>query len=153
VGSQGKDGMFLLALESAGIAQNRRVYFRNWLDRYLEFCGMRCLGSGDEGALESFLEGMFKAGKPRFQVEQARAAVELFWLKVLGGGGQVSSGEDVKVPLAKEGMPNIQVRQGAISVERVATVTHTEDRIRDEVAGILKRLEGEARCGAIRRRR
>ena len=63
-----------------GVPGYQRFYYCKWLGDYLEFCRIRHLGKADRNGLAAFLEGLRKGGRLGFQVEQARVAVEVYWM-------------------------------------------------------------------------
>jgi integrase len=95
--------------EVVGVPPYQRTFYWRWLGEFLGFCRIRHLGAGDRGGLDRFLEMLFKSGARRFQIEQARVAVEVYWMHFASGSKSVSA---VKAGSAADmgagkGIPNV----------------------------------------------
>lgn len=63
-----------------GIPEYKKPYYWKWLYDFLGFCRVRHLADTDRNGMELFLETLRKRGRMGFQVDQARVAVEVFWM-------------------------------------------------------------------------
>lgn len=79
---EGRIDSYEVLMDTAGVPEVRKAYYRKWLAEYYRFCGIRGLAVRDEGNLALYLDGMVKQGRAGFQVSQARAAVLLDWERV-----------------------------------------------------------------------
>jgi integron integrase len=77
---EGIDKGYEAALKKAGVwRESHFPFYKMWLNGYLEFCKVRDLPDSNRDALKHFLFGLQKRGKEPFQVEQAQAAVSIYW--------------------------------------------------------------------------
>ncbi|MDB5048424.1 MAG: Integron integrase [Fibrobacteres bacterium] len=76
-----------------GVPEYQRPYYRKWVNEFMGFCRLRHLGDAKVEALDMFLEGLRKRGRLGFQVEQARVAVEVFWMHFRSGRDSRTDGK------------------------------------------------------------
>ena len=63
-----------------GVPDYKQPFYWKWLCAFLEFCRVRHLADTDRNGMMVFLDTLRKEGRRGFQVEQARVAVEVFWM-------------------------------------------------------------------------
>jgi integron integrase len=98
--------------EGVGVPPYQRPFYWKWLGEFLGFCRIRHLEAGDRSGLDRFLEMLFKSGARRFQIEQARVAVEVYWLHFGSGSkpalaAKVGSEAGMEADKGVLGMPGI----------------------------------------------
>jgi integron integrase len=82
----------------AKVPEHQRWFFKKWLSDFLEFCRYRNVPDSDKQAPDRYLDGLVASGKRGFQVEQARLAVQLYWMHARKNEGAEKGAKD---PLEK----------------------------------------------------
>ena len=63
----------------AQVPEHHHAFYLKWLNDYFEFCRLRELNIQGPIHLSHYSEFMRKAGRKEFQIQQAQAAVRLYW--------------------------------------------------------------------------
>jgi integrase-like protein len=115
------------------VPEYQRWFFKKWLSDFLEFCRYRNVPDSDKQALDRYLDGLVASGKRGFQVEQARLAVQLYWMHApRNEGSEKGAAGPLEKPdgSAAKGQSGIVPGHGGNSLEWLAVGSEMANQIK-----------------------